>query len=237
MASPMPAFDFVFPPPACPTVPVADGSGLYPVTRIFCVGRNYAAHAREMGFEPDREHPFYFTKSPSALVASGASVAYPPGTYDFHHEVELVAAIGAPAFEISADAALDCIYGYACGLDMTRRDLQRAARSKRYPWDISKDIEAGAVVGPIRPVADCGHPQSARISLAVNGETEQDSDIAAMIWPVADIIANLSHFYHLGPGDLVFTGTPEGVGSVEPGDTLAGSIDGIGDVALQIASA
>ncbi|MBT8446942.1 MAG: fumarylacetoacetate hydrolase family protein [Gammaproteobacteria bacterium] len=233
----MPAVDFVFPPPACPAVPVAGNTRHYPVGRVFCVGRNYAAHAREMGFAPDREQPFYFTKAPAAVVASGDTVDYPPGTNDFHHEVELVVAIGAPVFEITAATALDSVFGYACGLDMTRRDLQRAARSKRYPWDISKDVEAGAVVGPIRPVTDCGHPRSARIRLAVNGDTRQDSNITAMIWPVADIVAHLSHFYHLVPGDLIFTGTPEGVGPVEAGDTLSGSIDGVGDVELHIAAA
>jgi fumarylpyruvate hydrolase len=225
---------FVFPVPPVPTVPVRGRAEQFPIRRIFCVGRNYEAHAREMGVAADREAPFYFTKAAEHYVASGSTVPYPPGTKNYHYELELVAAIGKPAFRVSADRALDCVFGYACGLDMTRRDLQAAAKEKQRPWDIAKDVEQSAVLGEIVPAEDIGHPCQGRIELRVNGETKQDSDLSLLIHRVPEVVAHLSTFYHLEPGDLIYTGTPEGVGPVKPGDELAGSIARVGTIALTI---
>jgi len=224
-----------FPPPEIPTVAVRGSSLRFPVNRVFCVARNYEEHAREMGMSVDRDAPFYFMKCSCSVVASGATVPYPPGTSNLHHEMELVAAIGRPAFEIGADEALDVVFGYACGLDMTRRDLQFQARDRGRPWDLGKNFENAAVMSEIVEVADCGHIGSGRISLAVNGEARQDGDIRDLIWNVPELIVDLSRFYHLEPGDLLYTGTPAGVGPVEPGDALTGSIEGLGDIALDIA--
>lgn len=204
------------------------------IGRIFCVGRNYEAHAKEMGVAVDREAPFYFTKSAEHYAPSGSTVSYPPGTKDYQHELELVAVLGAPAFRVPANEALHSVFGYACGLDMTRRDLQLAARELRRPWDLGKDFEQSAVVGDIAPAADIGHPREGLLELRVNGETKQRSDLSLLIHSVAEIVAHLSTFYHLHPGDLIFTGTPEGVGPVKPGDELQGSIAGVGTIALTI---
>jgi fumarylpyruvate hydrolase len=228
---------YLFTPPAQVAVPVRGVSTLYPVRRIFCVGRNYEAHAVEMGATADREAPFYFTKSAHAYAPSGSVLAYPPGTRNFHYEMELVIAMGAAAFRISAAQATQAVYGYACGLDMTRRDLQYAARDLKRPWDLGKDFESAAVLAPIVPASECGHPVSGRIELRVNGIQRQASDLSLLIHPVAAIVADLSKFYHLGPGDFIYTGTPEGVGPVNPGDQLAGSIMGVGDIALTIGAA
>ena len=228
---------YLFPPPEVPSLPVA-GTGLrYPVRRIFCVGRNYEEHAREMGNEVDREAPFYFTKSPAALAGSGAELPYPPGTADFHHEMELVAALGAPLFRAGADETLAAVFGYACGLDMTRRDLQGQAKEKRRPWDTGKDFENAAVIGRIRPAADFGVPGPQRISLSVNGATRQDAHLRDMVWSLPELLAHLSTLYHLGPGDLVMTGTPAGVGPVVPGDRISGTIEGLDAVELRIGAA
>ena len=228
---------YLFTPPAQVVVPIRGVSTLYPVRRIFCVGRNYEAHALEMGANPDREAPFYFTKAACDYAPSGSVIPYPPGTGNFHYEMELVIAMGAPAFRIAADQATQAIYGYACGLDMTRRDLQYAARDQKRPWDLGKDFESAAVLAPIVPASECGHPVSGRIELRVNGVQRQGSDLSLLLHPVAAIVADLSKFYHLGPGDLIYTGTPEGVGAVNPGDQLAGSIAGVGDIALTIGAA
>ena len=228
----MPQLLFPAPPPI--TVPVRGRSERFPIRRIFCVGRNYEAHATEMGAVVDREAPFYFTKASEHYVASGSTVAYPPGTGNYHYEVELVVAIGAPAFRASADRALESVFGYACGLDMTRRDLQQAAKDQRRPWDLGKDVEESAVLAEIVPAADIGHPREGRIELRVNGETKQSSDVSLLIHGVPEVIAHLSTFYHLQPGDVIYTGTPEGVGPVKPGDELAGSIAGVGTIALRI---
>jgi fumarylpyruvate hydrolase len=225
---------FLFPPPAAVAVPIRGRTERFPIRRIFCVGRNYEAHAKEMGVAVDREAPFYFTKAADHYVASGSTVRYPPGTKNYHHEMELVVAIGKPGFRIGEAQALDHVFGYACGLDMTRRDLQSAAKEKQRPWDIGKDVEESAVVGDITPVADAGHPNHGRIELRVNGQTKQSGDISQLIHSVAAVIAHLSQYYHLQPGDLVFTGTPEGVGPVKPGDRLEGSIEGVGTIALQL---
>jgi len=226
--------EYLFPPPAPVAVPIRGSDQRFPVHRVFCVGRNYAAHVREMGFDPEREPPCYFTKSPSAVVESGAAVSYPPGTSDLHHEVELVAAIGRAGFRIAVDDALEHVYGYACGLDMTRRDLQVASREQKGPWDLGKDFDHAAILGTIVPAASVGHPDKGRIELSVNGEIRQDADISGLIWSVAEIVADLSQFYRLVPGDLIYTGTPAGVGPVEPGDRLVGSIDGVGEIELTI---
>ena len=223
-----------------PTPPVAieiDGTDArFPVNRIFCVGRNYAAHVREMGFDPDREKPCYFTKANRSLAPSGIEIPYPPATRDFHHEIELVVAIGSAGFELSANEALSVVYGYACGLDMTRRDLQVTSRASKGPWDVGKDFENSAIISPIRPAEDIGHPVSGRIRLSVNGELRQDSDLENLIWSVPEIIADLSRLYRLEPGDLVYTGTPDGVGPVGPGDRISGSVAGVGDVTLTISN-
>ncbi len=226
--------EYLFPPSPQAALRVRGQKALYPVTRIFCVGRNYAAHAAEMGNEVDREAPFYFTKMPAALTPSGGTIPYPPGTADFHHEMELVVAIGAPAYRVSRDQASNMVLGYACGLDMTRRDLQGQAKDKRRPWDIGKDFEHSAVVGQLTPAVALGDIGPQRIHLDVNGQTRQDARLADMVWSVAEIIAHLSTLYHLMPGDIIMTGTPAGVGPVQPGDRLAGGIGGLDPITVTI---
>jgi fumarylpyruvate hydrolase len=201
------------------------------------VGRNYEAHAREMGGAVDRDAPFYFTKASAHYAPSGSTIAYPPGTGNYHYEMELVAAIGTPGFRIADAQALHHVFGYACGLDMTRRDLQSAAKEKQRPWDIAKDVEQSAVVGDIAPAADIGHPDHGRIELRVNGQTKQSADISQLIHGVAAVVVHLSQYYHLEPGDLIYTGTPEGVGPVKPGDHLQGSIEGVGTIAVRVETA
>ncbi|MDR2128953.1 MAG: fumarylacetoacetate hydrolase family protein [Burkholderiaceae bacterium] len=229
--------DFVFPPALPVTVPVRDSALRYAVRRIFCVGRNYAAHAREMGSDPDREAPFYFAKTPAHLVQSGATVAYAPGTQNLHHEVELVIALGQPVFRATPEQAQGSVWGYACGLDMTRRDLQITARDAGRPWTLGKDFEHAAVVGALLPASRVARPGQGAITLRVNGQLRQQGDLSSMIWRVPEIVANLSGHYHLQPGDLIYTGTPEGVGPVRPGDRLEGSIEGVGEVVLHIGAA
>jgi fumarylpyruvate hydrolase len=228
---------YVFPPPPLPAVPVEGTDALYAVSRIFCVGRNYAEHAREMGFEVDREAPFYFTKPANALTLSGATIPYPPGTNNYHYEMELVVAIGAPAFFVPAERAGEAVFGYACGLDMTRRDLQFGAREKGRPWDFGKSFEQSAVIGPLRRAAEVGALGPQRLTLAVNGQRRQDTLLSSMVWSVPELIAYLSRFYHLVPGDLIYTGTPAGVGAVIAGDQITGAIDGLKPVELAIAPA
>jgi len=229
---------YLFPPPATVSLPVRGLQERFPVERLFFVGRNYHAHAIEMGRPVDKsvERPFYFTKSPQTLVPSEATVAYPPGTENFHYEMELVVAIGAPGFRVAAEEAHRLVYGYACGLDMTRRDLQLVARDKGRPWDLGKDVEESSVCGEIVAmpgvILDRGE-----IALAVNGRSRQHSDIDCLIWNVRELIADLSQFYHLRPGDLIYTGTPEGVGAVVPGDRITGRVAGIGEIALTVGAA
>ena len=227
----------VFPAPPLVTAPVRGRSERVPIRRIFCVGRNYEAHAKEMGVAVDREAPFYFTKAAEHYVASGATVPYPPGTSNYHYELELVVVIGAPAFRVPAGAALAHVFGYACGLDMTRRDLQNAAKDQRRPWDLGKDVEQSAVLSEIVPAAEIGQPAAGLIELRVNGDIKQSADISQLIHKVPDVIAHLSTFYHLQPGDLIYTGTPEGVGPVKSGDALAGTIAGVGTIALTMGQA
>ncbi len=229
--------DYLFDLPAPPALGVSGTGALYPVTRIFCVGRNYAEHAREMGHEVDREAPFYFTKPASALTHSGATIPYPPGTRNLHHEMELVVAIGRPGFRIDRDAAAGHVFGYACGLDLTRRDLQAIAKEKGRPWDLGKAFENSAVMGSLTPAASIGTLSGREIALSVNGETRQRAVLDDMVWAVEEIIADLSRFYHLAPGDLIFTGTPAGVGALVPGDRLEGTVDGLQGVSLTIGEA
>jgi fumarylpyruvate hydrolase len=220
--------------PLAPTiVPVTTGEG-FPVRRVFCIGRNYAAHAREMGYDPDREPPFFFTKWAETVVPSGTEISYPPETSNYHFEAELVVAIGKAGRNILAENAQQHIFGYACGLDMTRRDLQNDAKGKGRPWDIGKNVEQSAPIGLLRPVARCPAMDTGAITLTRNGETKQTGDLGDMIWPVADVIAYISRFYELQPGDLIYTGTPEGVGPVVIGDTLVVHIDGLDDLIITI---
>lgn len=226
--------NYLFAPPPVYALPIQGQSNIFPVQRLFFVGRNYAAHAAEMGFaaaDKSKESPFYFTKSPSALTASGSQVPYPPGTSNYHHEIELVVALGAAGFELSVADAPKCIYGYACGLDMTRRDLQFAARDKGRPWSLGKDCENSAVASAIVPMPGQVLDKGA-IELSVNGALKQKSDLSCLIWNVAELIADLSRFYHLRAGDLIYTGTPEGVGPVVAGDHIEGRIEGVGQIGL-----
>ena len=224
----------VFPPQDTPTVAVADSDDRIPVRRIFCIGRNYAAHAREMGRDPDREPPFFFLKSADAVVEDGATIPYPPQTENFHYEAELVAVIGKGGVNIAEDDALGCIYGYAVGNDLTRRDVQLAARDKGRPWCMGKGFDRSAVVGPIHPVASVGHLSEGSIKLTVNGETKQDADLNELIWSVPEIISYLSGLVELAPGDLIMTGTPAGVGPLVPGDVCVVSIAGLPDLTTTI---
>ena len=216
--------------------PIQNTEATYPVNRLFFVGRNYEDHAKEMGSETNKEFPFFFTKSLSAYVPSGSTIPYPPGTKNFHHEMELVVALGKSAFEVSTETAKESIFGYACGLDMTRRDLQMEAKSKSLPWDMAKDFEKSAVLSAIGNLETIGHPTSGSIELSVNGEVRQSGDLKDLVNSPAELIAYLSNFYHLEPGDLIYTGTPSGVGPVLPGDQIEGQIQGVGSISLVISS-
>lgn len=230
---------YIFPPAAIPSLAVAGTTDRFPVRRIYCVGRNYADHAREMGAVDQaegREPPFFFGKPGDALVTGSGEipVPYPPLTANLHHEVELVVALARGGYDIPAASALDCVFGYAVGLDLTRRDVQARAKEKGQPWDMGKGFEASAVAGTICPVTQCGHPAAGRIWLSVNGQVRQDGDLGQMGWKVAEIIANLSTYVRLAPGDLIYTGTPAGVGPVVAGDVLAGGIAGVGELQARI---
>jgi fumarylpyruvate hydrolase len=220
-----------------PSVAVDGTNDRFPVRRIFCVGRNYAAHAREMGNDPDREPPFFFTKPADAVVDSGQTIPYPPLTRNLHHEIELVVAIASGGLRIAPGQALDHVWGYAVGVDLTRRDLQNVAKEAGRPWDWSKAFDRSAPCGPLIQVSRSGHPSSGRIWLAVNGEVKQIADLSEMIWPVADIVANCSEAMELRPGDLIFTGTPAGVGPLKSGDSVTGGIDGVGEIQITIGHA
>jgi fumarylpyruvate hydrolase len=220
--------DFIFP-PLVTSVPV-EGGGDFPVRRVFCVGRNYAEHAREMGHDPDAEPPFFFSKPADALVTGGADTPYPSATTDLHHEIELVVAIGFEGSDLDPEQARDRIFGYAAGIDLTRRDLQAAAKKAGKPWDMAKGFDHSAPIGTIAPASRIGHPAKGRISLKVAGGYRQNADIADMIWDVPNIIAHLSRLVRLKPGDLIFTGTPAGVSAVVRGDRLEGEIEGVGKV-------
>lgn len=228
------AMQYVIPPRPLPALPIAGGEGHFPVHRIYCIGRNYAAHAREMGKDPDREPPFFFLKPADAIVVSGTDVPYPPQTSNLHHEIELVIAIGQGGGDIAESTALDHVYGYGVGIDLTRRDLQQQAKDAGRPWDVAKGFDHSAPCTPIHPVAQIGHPRRGEIWLAVNGESRQRSDISQMIWSVPEQIAVLSRYFKLEAGDLIFTGTPEGVGPLKRGDALTGGMAGVDQIAIRI---
>jgi fumarylpyruvate hydrolase len=231
---------YVVTPPATVGLPIVGTSDLFPVRRVYCVGRNYAAHAREMGFDPDREPPFFFCKpnddASVVPVPAGETVGipYPGQTANYHYEAELVVLIGQGGRDIAVEDAAKHIYGYAVGLDMTRRDLQMRMREQGRPWEIGKAFDFSAPVGPVRRRADAGEIDSGAITLEVNGETRQKSDIRNLIWSVNEVIANLSTLFALQPGDLIFTGTPEGVGPVQRGQTMHVRIDGLDPIAVRV---
>lgn len=217
---------FVFSPPEQASVEVNGTTQRFPVHRIYCVGRNYAAHAREMGKDPDRELPFFFTKPADAVVPNHSTIPYPSRTGDLHHEIELVIAIGKAGRDIPVTNALEHVFGYAVGNDLTRRDLQSEAKDKGRPWDTAKGFDRSAPITAITPVARSGHPTRGRIWLNVNGQLRQQGDLADLIWSVPEIIAELSALFELAPGDLIYSGTPAGVGAVRPGDHLEGGVEG-----------
>ena len=222
-----PAFDIAMP----PLIPINGIEAGYPARRIFCVGRNYEKHAQEMGGEVDREAPWYFTKTPANLCLSGDQVPYPQGTENYHHEMELAVFLAGGAFRVNVADASQAIFGYGCALDMTRRDRQQDGKDNRRPWDLGKDVEAGAVFAPI---SRSFIPDAQRISLSVNGDVRQDATLEELVWSVPEIISHLSGFYRLGAGDVILTGTPAGVGPVGPGDQIVGSIAGLDDIELTL---
>lgn len=223
----------LFAPPAPIIAETTEGKG-FPVRRLFCIGRNYAAHAREMGKDPTREAPFFFTKWAETVVPSGTTIAYPPETANFHYEAELVVAIGKGGRNIAESDALNHVYGYATGLDMTRRDVQLEARDKGRPWDTGKNVEQSSPLGIIHPVSETGELKTGRISLTVNGDIKQDADLADLIWSVDEVIAYVSRFYRLEPGDLIYTGTPAGVGAVVTGDEIVISVEGLTPCTIKV---
>ena len=229
----MTAYAFDAPPPV--TARIADSDVRFPVRRIYCVGRNYAAHAREMGYDPDREPPFFFGKPADSLQPETAPVPFPSATADFHHEVELVVALGRGGRDVPAADAQALIFGYGIGIDWTRRDLQAAAKAQGKPWDAAKGFDHSATLGPLHPVSAVGHPTQGRIWLSVNGAIRQDADLSSLIWAVPDVIAVLSGLFELRAGDLIYTGTPAGVGRVHRGDRIACGIEGLGEIETVIA--
>lgn len=224
---------FVIPPPEQPSVAIAGSQERFPVRRIFCVGRNYAAHARELGND-ERDPPFFFTKPADAVVDSGATIPYPPLTQNLHHEIELVVAIGKAGLRVATEQALSHVWGYGVGIDLTRRDLQDEAKKMARPWDWSKAFDKSAPCGPLVPARASGDPRKGRIWLSVDGALKQDGDLAELIWPVADVVAICSEAVELQPGDLIYTGTPAGVGPVKTGQRIAGGVDGIGEIEITI---
>lgn len=226
---------------AVTTIPIVGSDQVFPVRRIYCIGRNYAAHAREMGSDPTREPPFFFQKPTDAvqLVAPGTTAdhPYPPLTKNYHHEIELVAALGSGGRNVPMERALDLVFGYAIGLDMTRRDLQRGMGDQKKPWEIGKSFDRSAPVGPIHPVAMVGHPKSGSISLKVNDKMVQSADLSQMIWSVAEQISQLSAAFELVAGDIIFSGTPENVGPVVAGDVMEGRIEGLPELRVRVVAA
>ena len=229
----MTAYAFDAPPPV--TARIADSDVRFPVRRIYCVGRNYAEHAREMGYDPDREPPFFFGKPADSLQPETAPVPFPSATADFHHEVELVVALGRGGRDVPASDAQALIFGYGIGIDWTRRNLQAEAKAKGKPWDAAKGFDHSATLGPLHPVSAVGHPTQGRIWLSVNGAIRQDADLSSLIWAVPDVIAVLSGLFELRAGDLIYTGTPAGVGRVHRGDRIACGIEGLGEIETVIA--
>ena len=226
--------NLIFPALQVPTLPIAGSADRIPVQRVFCVGRNYEDHAKEMGQQVERDEPFYFTKSPESVVQDGSVIPYASATSNYHYEFELVVVIGKPAFNVSKEEALSHVFGYGCGLDMTRRDLQLKKRAKQLPWDIGKDIEYSAPISAIVPADKFGTPANQRIEMRQNGVTKQDATLNQLIWSVPEIISHLSTMYHLRPGDVILTGTPAGVGPCLAGDVLEGTIEGAGSLKVTI---
>jgi fumarylpyruvate hydrolase len=224
---------YLFSPPSIAALPIHGSSALFPVHRIYCVGRNYAAHAVEMGHDPHKEPPFFFQKNPDNLVLSG-DFPYPPATSDVHHEIEMVVAISKGGKDIPVEAALDHVYGYAVGLDMTRRDLQGKAKDMGRPWEVGKAFEASAPCSSLVPAGKIGHPSAGAIWLDVNGSRRQTGDLNQMIWKVPEMINHLSGLFTLAPGDVIFSGTPSGVAAVIPGDRLVGHVDAVGDIEVVV---
>ena len=229
-----PERNYIFAPAPVPALQVKGTSALFPVHRIYCVGRNFADHAIEMGHDPDKEPPFFFQKNPDTLIAPESGFPYPPASRDVHHEVELVVALKAGGSDIPVEKALDCVFGYAIGLDMTRRDLQAEAKKHGRPWEVAKAFEHSAPCGPLHPATEAGHPAQGAIRLAVNGASRQEGNLDQMIWKVPEMIAYLSRLFTLAPGDLIFAGTPAGVGAVAKGDVMRASIEGLGEIAVAV---
>ncbi len=225
--------NYLFAPPDLATLPIRGLSALFPVHRIYCVGRNYAAHAVEMGHDPDKEPPFFFQKNPDNLITSG-EFPYPPATGDVHHEIEMVVALAKGGSDIAIDAALGCVFGYAVGLDMTRRDLQAKAKDMGRPWEVGKAFEASAPCSELVPASAIGHPAAGAIWLDVNGVRRQTGDLNQMIWKVPEMISYLSGLFTLMPGDLIFSGTPSGVAAIVRGDRLEGHVDKVGDIEVKV---
>jgi fumarylpyruvate hydrolase len=228
--------EYAIPAAPRPTVAVAGSNARFPVHRIYCVGRNYPEHAREMGFSDVRAPPFFFTKPADAVIASGGDVPFPTRTANLHHEIELVVALGKGGRDVMEEAAKDLIYGYAVGVDLTRRDVQAAMKEQGKPWDTAKGFDHSAPISPIVPAAGKTHPSQGRIWLEVDDKPRQQGDIADMIWSVPEIISELSTWFELAPGDLIFTGTPAGVGALVPGDRVRGGVDGVGTIAFTMAA-
>jgi len=230
---------YLFAPPAVTALPVRGSDALFPIRRVYCIGRNYAAHAIEMGHDPNKEPPFFFQKNPDNVVpcpenAGGGAFPYPAATSDVHHEIELVVALKKGGENIRLENALDCVFGYAVGLDMTRRDLQQQAKDAGRPWEVGKAFESSAPIGPVVRASEAGHPSAGAIWLKVNGALKQEGDLNQMIWKVPEAISYLSGLFRLAPGDLIMTGTPAGVAAVKKGDALEGHVDGIGDLKVRV---
>lgn len=226
--------DYAFPPPPPVAASIAGSDALFPVRRIYCVGRNYAAHAREMGYDPDREPPFFFGKPADSLQPETAAVPFPSATADFHHEVELVVALGRGGRDIPVTEAADAVFAYGIGIDWTRRDLQAEAKAQGKPWDAAKGFDHSATLGPLHPVSAVGHPARGRIWLAVNDALRQDADLSTLIWSVPEVISALSGLFEVRTGDLIYTGTPAGVGRVQRGDRITCGIEGLGGISTSI---
>ncbi len=225
---------YVFSPEAQSTLPIRGTDELFPVNRVYCIGRNYAAHAIEMGHDPDKEPPFFFQKNPDNLLPEGKDFPYPPMTSDVHHEIELAVALKSGGSNLSAGDALDCVFGYAVSLDMTRRDLQGQMKKMGRPWEIGKAFEHSAPCSALVPASDIGHPSEGEIWLKINGATQQEGDLNQLIWKIPEMISYLSDYFSLHPGDVILTGTPAGVGPVEKGDNLHGHIAGVGDLHVKV---